>query len=137
MQIKTKVRILILAGSLVIGSATYYYVASNLLSPNCSSFVLTEVSSPDGRYIATAFERNCGATSPFERIVSIRPQGTRLRPEDDDSWVFATQDSPNVGISWSGPRQLTVVTKGYSRTPSEQRLKAAHWKDVGVLIGPS
>jgi hypothetical protein len=137
MQTKTKMWIVIVAGLLIAGCATYYYVASSSLSSNCSSSVLTEVPSPDGRYIATAFERNCGATSPYVRIVSIRPEGTRLRPEDDGSWVFATKDQPNIGVSWSGPRQLTVVTGGYSRTPSEQRLKTAHWKDVGIVIGPS
>jgi hypothetical protein len=137
MQTKKKVWIVVVAGSLIVGCAAFYYVASRSLSFDCSSVVLTEIPSPDGRYIATAFERNCGATSPYVRIVSIRPEGTRLRPEDDGSWVFVTQDQPNVAVRWSGPRQLTVVTGGYSRTPSEQRLKTAHWKDVGVATGPS
>lgn len=137
MQTKTKVWIVIVAGSLIVGCAAYYYVASSSLSFSCSTLVITEMPSPDGRYIATVFERNCGATSPYLRIVSIRPEGTRLRPDDDDSTVFVTKDQPNVRVSWSGPRQLTVVTDGYSRTPSEQRLKTAHWKDVGVVIGPS
>ena len=137
MQTKKKVWIVILTGLAIVGCAIYYYVPLNSLLFACSSSILSEAVSPDGRYIATVFERNCGATSPYLRIVSIYPEGIRLRPEDDGSWVFVSKDQPNVGVSWSSPRQLTVVTDGYSRAPSEQRLKTAHREDVGVVIGPS
>jgi hypothetical protein len=136
MQTKKKVWIVILTGSAILGCAIYYYAALNSLSFACSASILSEAVSPDGRYNATVFERNCGATSPYLRIVSIHPEGSRLRPEDKGSWVFVSKDQPNVGATWSGPRQLTIVSDGYSRTPSEQRLKRAHWKDVGIVIGP-
>jgi hypothetical protein len=129
--------IVILAGSLIAGCAIYYYAAWSLLSFGCSSSVLLETVSPDGQYISTVFERNCGATSPYLRIVILRPKGTRLHVENDGSWVFATEGQPNVEVIWSGPRQLIVLTHGYSLTPNEQRLKAAHWKDVAVVLGPS
>jgi hypothetical protein len=137
MQTKKKVWVVILTGSLIMGCAIYYYFASSLFSVSCSSSVLSEAVSPDGQYVATVFERNCGATSPYVRIVSIRPKGTRIRFDNDSSLVFATEGQLNVGVKWSGPRELTVVTNGYSRTPTEQRLKTTHWKDVGVVIGSS
>jgi hypothetical protein len=137
MQTKKKAWIVILTGSLIVAYPIGYYIASSLFSFSCSSSVLSEAASPDGQYIATVSERNCGATSPYIRVVSIRPEGTRLRVENDSSWVFVTEDQPTVEVIWSGPRKLTVVTDGYSRTPTEQRLKAAHWKDVGIVIGHS
>jgi hypothetical protein len=137
MQTQKKLWIVILSGSLVVGCSIYYYAASSLLSFDCSSSVLSETVSPDGQYISTVFERNCGATSPYLRIVSLRPKGSRLRVEYDSSSVFATEGQPNVEVIWSGPRQLIVVTHGYSRTPNEKRLKTAHWKDVAVVLGPS
>jgi hypothetical protein len=135
--VQKKLWIVILAGSLIVGGSIYYYAATNFLSFDCASSVLSETSSPDGRYISTVFERNCGATSPYLRIVNLRPKGTPLRVENDSSSVFATEGQPNVEVNWTGPRQLVVVTHGYSRVPNEQRLKAAHWKDVAVVLGPS
>jgi hypothetical protein len=137
MPAQKKLWIVILAGSLVVGCSIYYYAATSFLSFNCASSVLSETSSPDGRYISTVFERNCGATSPFVRIVSLRAKGTPFRVENDSSSVFATEGQPNVEVSWTGPRQLVVVTHGYSRTPNERRLKAVQWKDVAVVLGPS
>src|SRR4029077_7661185 len=122
MQTKKKLSLLILGGSLIIGVSGYYYVRSSSLSLSCSSSTLSEAVSPDGKYIATVFERNCGTTSPFIRTVSVRPKGTRFQTEDQSAWVFATEDQPNVGIRWAGPRQLLIVSDGYSRTPSDRRL---------------
>jgi uncharacterized membrane protein YedE/YeeE len=137
MPAQKKLWVAIVTGSLIVGSAIYYYAVSSVLSFGCASSVLSESVSPDGNYISTVFERSCGATSLYLRIVSLRPKGTPLRVENDSSSVFATEGQPNVEIRWMGPRQLVVVTHGYSRTPNEQRLKAAHWKDVAVVLAPS
>ncbi|MEK6280524.1 MAG: hypothetical protein AABN95_09255 [Acidobacteriota bacterium] len=43
-----------------------------LLRSSCENTVRSEIKSPDGKYVVTLFERNCGATTDFSTIVSLR-----------------------------------------------------------------
>jgi hypothetical protein len=99
----------------------------------CSHSILSGASSPDGRYVATVFERNCGAVTPYTRVVSIRRGGIQFDGEDDRAWVFVMKDQPTIKIRWSGQRHLNIASEGYSRTSREQRLKTARWEDVEVV----
>src|SRR5262249_32331310 len=63
------------AVALVLIWAGYWAVAIYALNravTECSNEILQEATSTDDQYVATAFERNCGATAPFVRIVSLR-----------------------------------------------------------------
>jgi hypothetical protein len=133
MRLKKKLWITILATSVIAGCLLYFYARSSVLSFECGHSVLSESASPDGQYVATVFERNCGAMTPYTRIVSIRRGRSTFDGEDNRSWVFVVKDQPTIRVSWSGPRQLIVETDGYSRTPREQRLKLSHWEDVAVF----
>ncbi len=136
MQIKRKMWLVI---GFAVGIAVlfvYRYPLMNLVfvhSIGCSHSILSEATSPDGHYVATVFERNCGAVAPYTRVVSIRHQGSRFDGEDDRAWVFVMKDQPTIQIHWSGHRQLSAATEGYSRTPREQRLKTALWEDVEIV----
>jgi hypothetical protein len=99
----------------------------------CSHIILSEATSPDGQYVATVFERNCGAVTPYTRVVSIRHRRSRFDDEDDRAWVFVMKDQPTIQIRWSGQRHLSVTSEGYSRTSREQRLKTALWEDVEIV----
>lgn len=132
---KKKLWIIIFLSSVVVGCVLYYCARSSVLSFECGHSILSESASPDGRYLVTVFERNCGAMTPYTRVVSIRQAGNRFDGEDDRSWVFALKDQPTIKLSWSGQRQLIVETDGYSRTKREQRLKLARWEDVTILDG--
>jgi hypothetical protein len=137
MQIKNKMWFLIGFSVLIAGLFVYRYPLMNLVfvssSMDCSYSVLSEVTSPDGQYIATAFERNCGAVTPYTRVVSVRHRESRFDGGDDHAWVFVTKDQPTIQIRWSSQRQLSVTTDGYSRTPREQRLEKARWEDVEIV----
>lgn len=136
MQIKGKIWFLIGFAVLIAALFVYRYPLRNLVfvySIDCNYSVLSQVTSPDGQYIATAFERNCGAVTPYSRVVSIRRREGRFDGEDDHAWVFVTKDQPTIQIRWSSQRQLSVATDGYSRTPREQRLQKARWEDVEIV----
>ena len=135
---KQWVRLLIGFAVLIAIVFIYRYPLMNLVfvhSIGCSHSVLSEAMSPDGQYIATAFERNCGAVTPYTRVVSIRHRGNQFDGEDDRAWVFVIVDQPTIQIRWSGQGQLSVATDGYSRTPREQRLKTTRWENVEVIQG--
>lgn len=44
----------------------------------CNNQIVQEAVSPDGRYAATAFIRDCGATTDFSPQVFLRKTGDRL-----------------------------------------------------------
>lgn len=110
-------------------------ISATLLLAGCDSFlcgndVLHERASPDGKYVATVFERNCGATTPFVRAVSLRPAGTKFVPGDFDAWVFSIQNQPDLDVSWEGDLSLVVHSSSYYETGT----KLAGWRDVSVTF---
>jgi hypothetical protein len=93
----------------------YWAVATHALSralTECGNEVLQEATSTDGQYIAAAFERGCGATSPYTRIVSVRAGRTRFDGEKRDEWVFTVEGQPDIRLMWTGPDHLTVKYGG-------------------------
>jgi len=136
MQIKARTWFLVGFATVITTLFIYRYPLMNLGFVHlfsCSHRVLSEVSSPDARYVATVSERNCGAVTPYIRVVSIRRRGNPFDGEDDRSWVFVMKDQPTIQIRWSGQRRLSVGSEGYSRTSREQALKTARWEDVEVI----
>ncbi len=91
--------------------AVAVYALGRALS-DCSSDVLSEAVSPDQQYVATAFERGCGATTPFVRIVSVRATRTRFDGDDRDRWVFAVEGQPEIRLAWTDPERLTIKHGG-------------------------
>lgn len=87
------------------------YALSRALT-DCQSDVVQEAISPDGYRVATAFERGCGATSPFTRVVGVRPKGTRFDGESKSEWVFFVEGQPDIRLTWTGPDRLTVKHSG-------------------------
>ena len=96
----------------------YWMVAVYALSrsqTDCGNEVLQEAVSTDGTYIATAFERNCGATTPFVQIVGIRSGGSCFDSENTDEWVFTVEGQPGIALTWTAPERLTVKYGGGGR----------------------
>jgi len=95
----------------------------------CDNTVETEAQSPRGEYIATKFERNCGATADFSTIVSLRDATTPFHGEE--GIVFLVKGKPEVRISWENDMRLLINCKGCS---SEDIFKnEIQWKDVSII----
>ena len=110
----------------------YWAVAIHLLNralSDCSNAILSEVMSPDELYIATAFERSCGATTPFVRIVSIRPAGKAFDSEDRDRYVFVIEGQPNTRLAWTAPQYLRV---SYSGGGGRINRQVVNWYGISV-----
>ena len=54
----------------------------------CNNSLHDEKISPDGKFTASFFERNCGATTPYVQVISLRLSNNKLDPENFDDWVF-------------------------------------------------
>jgi len=100
----------------------------------CSNDTLQQAESIDGNFVATAFERNCGATSPFVRIVSsIRPSADHFDPNNRDEWAFAVEGQPDIRMTWAGPRNLTVK---YGAGGGRVARQAVAWYGVSISYVP-
>jgi hypothetical protein len=118
---------------LVTGFLGYKYLISSMTLSGCAYQPVSEEVSPDGEYIASVSERNCGAMSTYTRIVSLRYRTSKFRGDDESSWIFVMLDQPTILVRWTGNRDVTVKAQGYSRTSVQNALKRARWEDVSVL----
>lgn len=117
---------------LIVVWGAYWAVATYALGralTECGSEVLQETSSTNGQFTATAFERGCGATSPFTRIVSVRASAARFDGEDREKWVFTIEGQPDIRLMWTGPAHLTVKYGGGGGRVMRQ---AVVWYGVAV-----
>jgi hypothetical protein len=67
--------------------------------------IKSELTSPDGKYVATAFIHNGGATVDFSPQVSLRPAGRRMASRGN---VFIGYHSDQIRIEWLSASQLVV-----------------------------
>ena len=94
----------------------------------CGNNLIREVTSPDRRYIASIFERNCGATTPYIRVVSLRLTDEKFAPEKNDDWVFTIRGQSGVKVLWVSDGELKITYSGTGDQPTQRR----KWKDVRV-----
>lgn len=94
----------------------------------CSDDVIQEVVSPDGKFVATVFERNCGATTPYLRIVSLRVAKNSFDAEAYNNWVFKINGQPKVQIVWSDFDKLSITYSGGGGAPT----LIESWKEVKI-----
>jgi len=108
----------------------YRYWRSSTVSFDCDNDTLREVSSPDGKYVATVFERNCGATTPYYTIVALRLVGTKLNADRHEDWVFVIKRQSEVQLTWRDVHHLEVLSS--ESDPNVLKL----WKDVEITTKP-
>jgi len=71
----------------------------------CSNTVLNESVSPDGKYVATAFVRNCGATTDFSPQVDLRPVSQKIGELGN---VYIGDHSDKIQVKWQSNTQLVI-----------------------------
>lgn len=99
-----------------------------LLRSSCENTVKSEIKSPDGKYIVALFERNCGATTDFSTIVSLRESSTELK--SDDLGIFVVKGQPRIDLAWEGNTRLRLQCQD-CRT--EEIFKQERtWKDIHI-----
>lgn len=71
----------------------------------CSNKVVSNLTSPDGKYEATAFIRDCGATTDFSPQVYLRPKGQSCGSIGN---VFIGDHSDQIEVQWLSSTQLVI-----------------------------
>lgn len=104
-----------------------YFIVNNLFYIPCSDTILAEEKSPDGRYIATLFERDCGATTDFSTIVNLREINSKFDP--DDGTIFVVSGRHPVKLIWKSEVELLVICKSgevFRSEPAWQNIKVSY-----------
>lgn len=76
------------------------------LTGECSDEIKQEAKSPDGKYVATWYVRDCGATTSFSTIVNLRIGSARFNGNEGE--VFVVKGQPQVKIAWNNESSLQV-----------------------------
>lgn len=73
----------------------------------CTDHMLSTVNSPDGRYTAFVFRRECGATAPDSTQANVQPIGASLKSEKYKAFVVVG-GAPGLNLRWDNANQLVV-----------------------------
>jgi hypothetical protein len=102
-----------------------------VFSPRCGDQIKTERASPDLKYTATVYERDCGATTDFSTIVNLRESSTKFNGEELGPVVIKGQHS--INLEWDGNTRLRLQC---TDCRSEEIFKQEkRWKDVEISLG--
>jgi hypothetical protein len=90
------------------------FIAIVLISQSCKSIpsfdcndeIKVESKSPEGKYTATLYERDCGATTDFSTIVSLRSSSNKFSGEEGR--IFVIKGRPQIKITWRESISLQV-----------------------------
>lgn len=103
------------------------------INSECGNELLAEATSPTNAYIATSFLRNCGATTPFVHVVSIRTSQAAFDADDQEAYVFTMQGEHSISVQWEGPTKLIVARP---TVPQDVFIQKARWNDVEISAEP-
>lgn len=96
---------------------------------SCSNMITGEAVSPDNKYTATIFERNCGATTPFVQVVSLRLTKSKFNPESYSDWVFTIHGQTAVKVDWKDTSKLIISYAGTGDQPT----KRESWQEISIF----
>jgi hypothetical protein len=87
----------------------------------CQDTLVSKHNSPDGRFVAVVFHRNCGATTPFTTEISVTGSGDDVSGGSAGN-IFSMTDPPGstetlsrngvieVRLNWRSPQLLLIST---------------------------
>ena len=109
-RIKKIANILLIITSCCIGIIGLgLFALDKLFSGMCGNETFHETLSPDGRFKAIIFQRDCGAATGFSTQISLLPSDAALPNECGN--IFAADRHPedkNIEIAWLSSTELLV-----------------------------
>ena len=101
----------------------------------CGGEIYSSAKSPDKKWVAYAFERDCGATTGFASWVIIRSADQKLdlsEPLEQNEIVFGADGDFHPRLRWTGKDDLQIVfSPGEMPTNKDisyQVLKMGDWR---------
>jgi hypothetical protein len=86
---------------------------------SCNEAVEKQVASPGGEYLATLFERNCGATTGYVTHINLRLASDADRPDThgviNDGQVLVANGQMPIEIRWIDGTNLVINVRAEDR----------------------
>ncbi len=73
---------------------------------DCNDQIKAELKSPDGKFIATYYERDCGATTDTATRINLRLNSAKFSA--DEGQVFISEGQFQVKLVWDGDTSLRI-----------------------------
>ena len=106
--------------------------SSSSLPDGCEQTVISQAVSPDGKYIATAFQRRCHSQLSTHAEVKEVPSHFWSVPADPLELFPAIAEWRSVSVRWEGPRRLVVVPPKLEGVNTKVFYTDVFWKDVTI-----
>ncbi len=74
----------------------------------CDDQITREAASDDDKFIATLYVRNCGATTDYSSIVSLREKTSEFDGDADANIIFVAKGRQTIGFNWVSPNEIRV-----------------------------
>jgi hypothetical protein len=105
------------------------------MAGECDDEVRGEARSPGGRWVATTYVRNCGATAAYATHVVIRDAALPFRPwrnggPGDQGLVYVEEQQPTIELVWQGPNELAIRSSGGGGRIFRRE---NHWRGVAIV----
>lgn len=102
---------------------------------SCGESSKRQVASSSGEYVATLFERNCGATTGYVTHVNLRLASDTYRPDEHgsitDGQVLGAKGTPSIEMHWTDGTELILKISPEDRgsvISTQETWKKAHIK---------
>lgn len=86
----------------------------------CSLKTISGSSSPNGKNIASVFERDCGATTNYVRGVSIKEVDSSGAGEEQGEEIFILEGQAIIELRWVNNSEIVVKSSGTGKTATKE-----------------
>lgn len=107
MPVKVLIKFAIAVLLAVAIGASLYAFEGRLTAAMCDNTVFAESESPDGKWKAVVFGRNCGATDSISTQISILPMSVDLPNKGGNICMVSV--FPKVELRWAGNNELVIT----------------------------
>lgn len=101
-------RRIVIAGVVAILSLAVYFVTAWPGFDPCDTVVRRTVPSPSGKAALVVFERDCGATTPFNTQVSLLPAKKTFSPAAYPSFL-SVRERQDLHVRWLDEASVEIV----------------------------
>ncbi len=112
-----------------------YLLTGTSLSVGCNETELKRWESPGGRYIATLFERSCGATTDAISHLNLRDARADFRAHSngiiDEGEIYSLKGRHSIQAEWRSDTDLVV--RSVAPREADRGIKEERWSDVVIV----
>jgi hypothetical protein len=122
-------KVMLFSGVIVAFSiaARFWFISS--ITPTCDSKVLWENVAPGRNSVMTSSQLDCGATTDYTIVLSVRKEGAVLDLKKEGDVVLTMDRADHVQAKWFNDSEIDVVLPATGRVFKQK----FQWGDVKII----